>query len=38
MDIKDYHVCGTDIIDLFQGEEVSMHDGQKLHANFATEK
>ena len=37
INIQDYHVCGPDLLNLFHGQEVLMHDGHKLLANFATE-
>ena len=35
VDIQDYHICGPDLLSLFHGEEVTMHDGQSLIADFA---
>ena len=34
IDIEDYHVCDVDLLNLFHGEQVVMHDGHKLLADF----
>ena len=36
VNINQYHVCGTDLYSLFHGEEVAMHDGHRIKAEFAT--
>jgi len=37
VDVSKYHVCGNELYDLFNGDEVVMKDGHHLVADFATE-